>query len=217
MGINQLLTIVFPIIIALAAAATLQFFKGRKSNLSILEQTIKSMEGIYRPLDKDYTIIGLYVGYTAKYKVIKRGIASIEATILLIPRQSLFYLPIAKLTSRFDRVFIHYFYRGKVMHEAHVVRKGYYRLGIRREIRGIERMMVAEEVINGEKYYLIYTNRNAIEPLIKLVKSLPNPSVINHVALVPANNSLYLAAKLDMKVFDTLIKNSYELAAKLAP
>lgn len=217
MDINQLLTIVFPIIIALAAATTLQFFRGRKSNLSILEQTIKSMEGIYRPLDKDYTIIGLYVGYTVKYKVIKRGIASIEATILLIPRQSLFYLPIAKLTSRFDRVFIHYFYRGKVMHEAHVVRKGYYRLGIRREIRGIEKMMVTEEVINGEKYYLIYTDRNAVEPLIKLVKSLPNPSVINHVALVPANNSLYLAAKLDMKVFDTLIKNSYELAAKLAP
>ncbi len=217
MDLNTLLTTVFPIIIALAAAATLQFYRGRKRNLVILEDTIKSMESIYRPIDKNYTIIGIYIGYTAQYKVIKRGIGTVEVTVLLIPRQSLFYLPIAKLTSRFDRVFIHYFYRGKVLHEAHVIKKGYYRLGIKREIRGIEKMMVTEEVINGQSYYLIYTNRDAVEPLLKFVKSLPDPTVVNHVALVPANNSLYLAAKLDVKVFDTLIKESYELASKLAP
>ncbi len=200
--------------IVLAGLATIQFFKGRKVNLSLMYYTMSKAEEALRPVDKNYTLIGIYTGYSAKY-VLRGSVEEAELVVLLMPRQALLYLPIAYVTSRFDRFFLRLVYRGRVTAEAHVIRSGYYRLGVSRTITGYERMGKDEVVINGRKYYLIYTSREAAEKLLNWVKRFENPLLINHVALVPANNSLYLAAKLDAPFYKELIESAYYLARSL--
>jgi len=99
--------------------------------------------------------------------------------------------------------------------EAHLVRSGYYRLGVSRTITGYERM--GKEVVNigGVKYHMIYTSREAAEALLQWVKRLDKPTLVNHVALVPANNSLYLAARLDVLTYKKVVESAYYLAKSL--
>ena len=47
---------------------------------------------------------------------------------------------------------------------------------------------------------------------MKFVKELSNPSIINHIALVPRNNTLYIAARIKPKNFIEFIDKAYRLA-----
>lgn len=200
--------------IVLAGLAVIQFFKGRKINLNLMYLSMKKAEEALHPIDKNYTLVGIYTGYSAKY-ILKGAVEEAELVVLLMPRQALLYYPIALVTSRFDRFYLRLVYRGRVRTEAHVIRSGYYRLGLKRTIRGYERMDKEEVVINGTKYHVLYTSRDAALKLLDWVKRQGKPTLINHVALVPANNSLYLAAKLDVDHYKGLVESAYYLARSL--
>ncbi|WFO75084.1 hypothetical protein J4526_08425 [Desulfurococcaceae archaeon MEX13E-LK6-19] len=200
----------------LAAVSVLQFYKGRRINLKILEHSIRAMEKIFDPKDKNYTIIGIYVGYTAFYKIYRKTLSTIHATVLLLPRQSLLYMPIARLTSRHDKVYLIFNYNREMIVEAHVVKKGYYRLGVKRAIKNIEKMKVEKTKINGKDYYLIYTQKSMAQKLVDYISSLKNPHMINHVAVVPKLKRLYVAARLDKENLNDFLRKTYELAMSLA-
>ncbi len=204
------------IFLMLALIIVMQFFKGRKLNLMLMEYSARRLEEILKPKDKVYQWIGLYVGYRAIFKLLYKTLNRVEVTITLMPRQSLLYYPIALLTTRFDRLYLVYWFDKSFTREAHVIKKGYYRRGIKGHIRNIERMRVDKAYINGKTYYLVYDDASTAHNLIKFIKSLSDPHVINHIALVPANKTLYIAAKLAPKSFEELILRSYELAKSLA-
>ncbi len=215
---NPELTItLFVTLVFLAGAATLQFFRGRKKNLLILEKSIRILEDVFKPRDKNYTIIGIYVGYSALFDVRWNHIDKVEAVVLLFPRQSLLYAPVARLTSRYDKAYIiiHYFKDKSFPGEAHVIQKGYYRLGVRRVIKGIERMRREEISIGGRKYYLIYNNRYMLEKLINYVKNLEQPDLVKHIAVVPRKKRLYMAMRLDIMKYREMLEKYYELARNL--
>ncbi len=203
-------------LLALAGVAVLQFYRGRRKNLEILEKSIRIMEEALRPRDKNYTVIGLYVGYSARYLIDRGGVREFEATVLLLPRQSLFYIPIAKITSRFDRVYLIFRTIREPYAEAHLVRKGYYRMGVKRVIRGIEKMTIESIDIDGKRYFLVYTSKALAKKLLDFAKSLDNPHVLNHVAIVSRARHLYIAARLDLNVFSELLRKSYRLASEIA-
>ncbi len=203
------------IFIVLGFVATAQFFRGRKLNLMIIEFTARELEAILKPKDKVYQWIGMYVGYRAVFKVLKRYLDRVEVTITLLPRQSLLYYPIALLTSRFDRVFLVYCFSRLNYREAHVIRKRYYRRRLSSVIRNYEYMNVSEITIKNTRFYLVYEDANALDKLLQLVKSLSNPSIINHVAIVPKNKTLYIAAKLKPELFSELLSRTFKLALSL--
>ena len=208
---------IFVIVILLAGVSVVWFYKKRKVNLMILEKSIRILEKVYQPYDKKYTVIGIYVGYSALYKVLKKALKTIEVVTLLLPRQSLMYLPVAKLTSRFDKIFIIYHYN-KETHfpgEAHIVRKGYYRLGIKRAIHGIEKMRVEKTRIGGKEYYMVYNNRRVAEKLLSMIRKLKNPLLIQHAAVVPKLHRLYIAAKLDIRYLEDLASKTYVFAQEM--
>ncbi len=211
-----LINIALIIVFVIAGVSVVQFYKGRRKNLRILESSIRALEKILEPKDKNYVIIGIYVGYNAIYKIFRKTLTTAEATILLLPRQSLLYMPVAKLASRFDRVFLAFNYSRDMFVEAHVVKKGYYRLGIRHVIKGISKMKIERIKINGKDYYLVYTQRSMAQKLLDFVKSLNNPLIINHIAIVPSIKRLYIAAKLDMHNFIDFLRKSTNLALDLA-
>ncbi len=205
----------FVIVVALGLAGALQFFRGRKINLVIMSESVKLFERILKPRDKEYRMIGLYVGYSGILKIGRDGIKEVELTLVLLPRQSLLYFPISLLTSRFDKVFLRYVVTKRIPWEAHLIRKGYYRLGIRRVIRGIEKMFVTETEIGGVKYYMVYNNATAAKTLVNLVKRLEKPDLIQHVALVPKNMSLFIASKLKMEYLEDIVRQTYREASRL--
>lgn len=207
---------IFIIAFMLAAVAVLQFFKGRKLNLMLIKYTAEKFEEVLKPKDKEYQLIGLYVGYKAKFEVQCKSLKKVEAVVTLIPRQSLLYFPIAMLTSRFDKVYLFFRYGRSFSGEAHIIRKHYYRLGLRRVISGIERMRVKEEEIGGKMFYLVYNDAALMNKLIKFIKRLNTPHIVNHVAIVPSNKSVFISAKISLKSFEELLSKIYSFACSLA-
>ncbi|MCD6195894.1 MAG: hypothetical protein J7J82_03830 [Staphylothermus sp.] len=207
----------FLLVAIIAGLSTIQFYKGRKQNLKILEYSIRVLEKSFKPRDKNYTVIGIYIGYDATYKVIHELIKNIKAVVLLLPRQSLLYMPIAKLTSRFDKIFlvINYKKEKNFPGEAHLIKKGYYRLGVKRAIKDIEKMRIEKINIGTTKYYLVYTHRSLVEKLINFAKQLEDPSIINHIAIVPRKKRLYLAARLVPDRLEELTTKFYKLGLSL--
>ncbi len=206
---------VMMVIVVAAAVATYQFFRGRKLNVMLMYHTMKVVEEVLNPQDKNYTLLGTYVGYTAIYDL-EGPIRKAEVTVTLLPRQSFFYFPVSLLTSRYDKAYVRFILSDKVVREAHVVAKRYYRLGVSRTIEGFSNMRREDVVIGGKKYFLIYTSRGAVRKLVSFLKSLSNPSVVKHVALVPANRSIYLAVKLEPENLKEVIQKGYALAKSLA-
>jgi len=207
---------IIAIAIVLAFVAVIQFFRGRKINLLLIEFTARAFERVLRPKDKEYQWIGLYVGYRARFDTPYKSLAKVEAVVTLMPRHSLFYLPIALITSRFDRLYMFFRYRKRFTGEAHVIRKYYYRTSLRRVIKGIERMALESIDIAGKTYYLVYNDSSMLRSLLNMVKSLSNPHIVNHIAIVPSNNSLFVAARVNTQTFEELLRKTYRLAREFA-
>jgi len=123
------------LLILLSAIAMYQFFKGRKLNLGIMSRVSKDLEEALKPLDKEYTWLGGYVGFKAKYKLKN---ADVEATLTLLPRHALLYLPISLLVNKADRLYI--VVRGRIdLAELHIFgKKRMLSRSERRELKGLE-------------------------------------------------------------------------------
>lgn len=206
----------FIVLVVLAFIAVAQFIKGRKMNLMLMSFTASKLEEVLKPKDKIYQWIGLYVGYRAVFKLMKGSLDRAEVTVTLMPRQSLLYYPISLLTSRFDRIFLVFCYNEIIPREAHIVRKGYYRRRIEKVIKNASRMRIDRINIKGIQYYLVYEDANTVNKLLKLVKNLSDPSIVNHLAIVPKNRTLYIAARIKVQLFEELLNKAYELALSLS-
>jgi len=206
----------FIVLVVLAFIAVAQFIKGRKMNLMLMSFTASKLEEVLKPKDKIYQWIGLYVGYRAVFKLMKGSLDRAEVTVILMPRQSLLYYPISLLTSRFDRIFLVFCYNEIIPREAHIVRKGYYRRRIEKVIKNASRMRIDRINIKGIQYYLVYEDANTVNKLLKLVKNLSDPSIVNHLAIVPKNRTLYIAARIKVQLFEELLNKAYELALSLS-
>ncbi len=60
--------------------------------------------------------------------------------------------------------------------------------------------------VKNTEFYLVYKNASAVNKLLQFVKNLEDPSIVNHVALVPKNKTLYVAAKVKPQAFQDLLK-----------
>ncbi|HDD26408.1 MAG TPA: hypothetical protein ENF75_04895 [Acidilobales archaeon] len=77
-------------------------------------------------------------------------------------------------------------------------------------------MKVSEIKVDGTTYYMVFNDASLARKLLDTVKSIAKPKVINHIAIVPANNTIYVAAKLDVKYFEELVDKTYRLAMEFA-
>lgn len=185
-------TILWAIMI-LAAVTSIQFYKGRKWNLQLMQHYLRAIENVVKPEDKDYVWLGGYIGFRAKYKVNRDNIRRFEYTLTLLPRHSLLYFPIALLTSRHDKLFVVVKPFAQIKHEAHLIQKGYYRL--KPDIEN-EPLLQREEIeIAGKKYEVLYEKKRDVEKLKSFVENMSKPHNIKHVALTPKTNVFYVQMK----------------------
>ncbi len=185
-------TLLFALMVV-AALTSIQFYKGRKLNIQLMQHYLRSIEEIVKPEDKDYVWLGGYIGFRANYKINRENIRKLEYTLTLLPRHSLLYFPIALLTSRHDKLYVVLRPFANIKREAHLIQKGYYRLKPNIEN---EPFLQKEEIeIAGKTYEALYEKKRDVIKLKELVESMSKPANIKHVSLTPKTNVFYVLMK----------------------
>jgi len=203
----------FPLIVILAGVATLQFFYGRKLNLALMKNIVITLEENLKPKDQLYTWLGGYIGFKAEYDVEDVTIEKIEATLTLLPRHSIFYLPISKATLRGDRLFIVFRSRYPIKGDVHIIRKGLYRFG-----KGIDDPMeyFSEIVLlNGVEYEIFFKKREDKDRLINLLSGLPAEK-IKHFSITPSTRVVYAFITPDRRLIQELIPRMFKITKEFA-
>lgn len=187
---NQLL---FTAIFVLAGVSVMQYYRGRKLNLLLMEHYIRAVKEMVNPEDENYTWLGGYIGFRAEYKVNRDNVRKFEYTLTLLPRQSILYFPISLLTSRHDRLYFVVKPFSKVKREAHLIQKGYYRFKPKIENEPLLQREVIE--VDGKEYEALFEKRRDLENLKALLESFSKPDNVKHIALTPSTNVLYVFMK----------------------
>ncbi len=92
------------IVSSIAALTIVHFFQGRRINLLVMRTVAQLLEHELRPVDKEYTLLSLYSGFHARYRL--GDGKEVETYLILLPRYSILYLPIAKLLNKYDSLII---------------------------------------------------------------------------------------------------------------
>ncbi|WP_099211415.1 hypothetical protein [Thermococcus henrietii] len=196
-------TLLFALMVV-AALTSIQFYKGRKLNIQLMEHYLRSIEEVVKPEDKDYVWLGGYIGFRASYKVNRDNLRKFEYTLTLLPRHSLLYFPIALLTSRHDKIYFVIRPFAEIKREAHLIQKGYYRLKPNIENEDLLQRETIE--IAGKEYEALYEKKRDVIKLRELVESLSKPHNVKHVSLTPKTNVFYVLMKPEPDTIERDVK-----------
>ncbi|ADT83260.1 hypothetical protein [Thermococcus barophilus] len=181
------------VLMVLAGVASIQFFKGRKLNLMLMQHYLRAFEDTIKPKDKEYVWLGGYIGFRAYYKVSEGNIDKFEYTLTLLPRQSIFYMPISKLISRHDKLYIVVRPYSQIKREAHLIQKRYYRIKPKIED---EELLQKDVIESGRKEYeALFEKRRDVELLREFLQGFSKPENVKHVSLTPKTNVFYILMK----------------------
>ncbi len=198
------------VIMILAAVSSMQFYRGRKVNITLMEKSIKAITNVVNSKEKDFTWLGGYVGYRAYFKVQRDNIEEFDFTVTLIPRQSAFYYPIARLTTRHDRIYLVIYPYSKIVYETHLIQESYYHLKPKIENEPVLKKedIYVEKDGKRIKFNALFENGQELEKLKKLLERLSKPSEVKHLSLTPSTNVVYVFMKLNV---DTLEKDAKQI------
>ncbi|MBI4392061.1 MAG: hypothetical protein HY575_09245 [candidate division NC10 bacterium] len=179
----------FLVLVLAAGLLTLGYFRGRRINLGLARAIGSELERTLHPKDQTYTWLGGVLGFRAEYRS-NGAVPRVEATLTLLPRHSLLYLPVARLLSGGDRLFVVAHPREPVRGEAHVIAASYRRrLGRLAGESGWRRETVDA---GGEVFEVVGGDPGTVAGLRDWLRSLPRPHHLRHLALVPRTGTLYL-------------------------
>jgi len=207
---SNLLVLLF----GLGGIASLQFYKGRRINTDIMIHYIRKFEENLKLRDKNYTYLGGYVGFKAKYDLADKNIKEMNLVLTLIPRQSLFWLPISYPVKRGDRLYIMLYPKFRIRRDAHIVQNFYYLFGPNISERN-ELTKENATLSNYKNFYTLYKNKEDYERLKKLVEETFDPKRVRHIALNRENNSLFVLLKPDLNKTPTELKKLIENFPKI--
>jgi hypothetical protein len=199
---------IFLIFIGFSVLLTLGYFWGRRSNRKIYHSAFNDLVEIVRPDDRNFTNIGGAVGFHANLFVKKKGtpFSRVDATITLLPRHSWLYLPISKLTRKYDRLFITLYLKKSPSEEAHLIESKYSKF-IGSKIKNAH--LLNHEAVKWENldFHLYYHGPEMREKMRSFIRNNPSPGIIRHIALVPEQK----------KGFVFMIPKSDQVARYFAP
>jgi len=184
---------VFFLFIAFSFLLTAGYFWGRRQNRKIFLSAFDDLMKIVRPDDQNFTNIGGAIGYHANFLVKKKGsfLSRVDATITLLPRHSWLYLPVSKMTRRYDRLFITLYLKKPPREEAHLIEKKYN--GFRgSKITNAENLTKEEVMWGKQSFILYYQGTQARKSLMTLINDNPDPGTVRHIALVPNQKKAFV-------------------------
>ncbi len=175
------------VLLLLGLVASLQYWRGRRLNLTLIRELSRQMEEALRPKEKNYTWIGGYVGVVAEYTLEDENYSKAKATISLLPHHSLLYLPISLLLGRKDRVYFLIYPKRKLKGRAHVLsgKKS-------SSLKGLPRFSFVDSVtLKGVNLKRYYNSKGEAEFLTKVASRLKDPRSFEHLAANVEENAYY--------------------------
>jgi hypothetical protein len=175
----------FYLFIAFTAALSMGYFWGRRANKRVFLSAFNALVDIVRPDDQTFTNIGGLVGYHANLLIKRKSpIERVDATITLLPRHSLLYLPVSKLIMRYDRLFVTIHLKPALPGEAHLIETKY--AGFRGPKISNASRLTRHEIRWGNYDFLLYYERTIMrDRLTEFMQAHPDPGIVRHIALVP--------------------------------
>jgi hypothetical protein len=182
----------FYLFIAFTAALSISYFWGRRANKRAFLSAFNALVDTVCPDDQTFTNIGGVVGYHANLLIKRKSpIARVDATITLLPRHSLLYLPISKLIMRYDRLFVSIYLKSALPGEAHLIEAKY--AGFRGPKISNAQRLTRQDVRWGNYDFLLYYERNTMrDQLTEFMRAHPDPGVVRHIALVPSQRKCFV-------------------------
>jgi hypothetical protein len=181
-------------VIVLALLTTLVYYRGRKKNRWISAWISREAEEALKPLDTNYVNFGGVIGYNFVYKM-KKPFREAKGTFTLLPRHSLFFIPISFLfLSRHDRYYLQLYVEGRLAGEGHIIARSYFSRAARMII-GIEELQKADADCGGKRYILLWKGRGMEESLRRLLSGLRYPQLLLHFCCYSENKNFFLYMK----------------------
>jgi len=203
----------FPLLVALAIVATVQYFLGRRKNLILMREYANVIEHALKPIDETYTWVGGYIGFKAEYKVKQEVVKTVKATLHLKPRLSLFYYPIAKLTMRHDKLYVVMETSKAIAGEAHLIQKGMYRM-IPPGIEHVEKFHKKDVKLGDRDFEMLYQDGKGERRLLPWAQSLKvDFKGIKHLSFTSSTNVIYAFIEPSSDLIPVLLGGMPDLAA----
>lgn len=184
---------VFFLFIAFSCLLSVVYFWGRRENRRVLLSAFNDLVEVIRPDDKTFTNIGGVVGYHANLIINQKNslFSKVDATITLLPRHSLLYMPISLFIMRFDRLFITLHMKAALSGEGHLIEKGY--AGFRApKITNAHRLEKTEVKWGAYDFLLYHEQVKMRDQLMAFVSQNPDPGIIRHIAIVAAQRKCFV-------------------------
>jgi len=186
-------TPLFLLFIAFSFLLSVVYYWGRRANKRVFLDAFNDLVDVVRPDDQRFTNIGGLVGYHANLLINQkdRPFSKVEATITLLPRHSLLYMPISLMIMRFDRLFITLHQRGTLAGEGHLIEKRY--AGFRApKITNAHRLEKINIRWGNHDFLLYFAQLKLRDQLLAFVKKHPDPGTVRHIALVADQRKCFL-------------------------
>ncbi len=191
----------------IAGITSVGFFFGRKKNLELMIEYVRELERALNPIDKEYTLLGLYSGFKAKYLVKGTNTEVVEVSLGLMPRLSIWYYPISLFTLRHDRLYLVYRLK-RASNGLHILNPKILKYkGVDIDLKELKEMK-----LNGISYLVYYENKEIFEKVKKIVEKYPE---ILHVAITPDTKVLYFFLKPRPVTVEKVAKEGFKLAEEI--
>jgi len=176
------------LLVILGLVASLQYWRGRRLNLTLIRELSRQMEEALQPVNKNYTWIGGYVGVVSEYDLKHEVYEKVKGTISLLPHHSLLYFPISLLLGRRDRVYILVYPKRKLKGKAHIA------IG---KIKDISNVSFKDEIeLKGVVVQRRYDSKEEAEFMTKIISRLKDPSSLEHLAANVEENAYYARLRI---------------------
>ncbi|MCK9273473.1 MAG: hypothetical protein M0P57_00100 [Syntrophales bacterium] len=169
------------------------YFWGKRQNKKIFLAAFRDIIDVIKPDDQRFVNIGGSIGYHANLFIKKKkaAISQVDATIVLLPRQSWLYLPVSKLIRHFDRLFITFYFKKKPLAEGHLIENRYNKMK-RSSVANAEHLQKEALRWGTYDFLLYYDGEDIKNKLINLMDNNPDPGIIRHIAVVPEQKKGFL-------------------------
>lgn len=205
----------FYFLIAGTIVISLAYRWGRRRNRQIVVSALDPLIEIFRARDQQFTNIGGQTGFHAN--IVPNASDStrrVDVTLTLLPRHSLLYMPISRLTRRYDRMYVTFEFNKKgrrIDEEAHLIEARFEKRPGNR-IENADELDRREISWGGFTFHLYAASDRSRAWIEDAMQRLEVPGDVRHLAVVPgqARGYLFLIPRRDrvapvvMKVRDWL-------------
>ncbi|WP_319563142.1 hypothetical protein [Marispirochaeta sp.] len=196
------------LLIALAIATTLGYFKGRKKNRRIGGMIGEAAEKILTPEKKEYVNIGGTLGHNFTY-TLDKPFTEAKGTFTLLPRHSVLYLPLSLLITRHDRFYLHLFSSRELQGEGHIIAKKYYPK-MRVDIKGIDKLKRDTAQTREGEFILLWDNPHLEAKMRTLLEDTEGIDTLLHFCCYRDNRVFFIHSIPKEPQLEQLLKGIYQ-------